>query len=112
MSEGKPGRTYTDSSYGSSRTYEYLKAKGIESVVKSKSNSRADRGYRARREAVKLFLELGRRAWAKLNTASGGWSKRPSQRLMFGEYCLSKTQINIVKELMAKAYIYNMVVNT
>jgi len=49
---------YMDSSYGSWKTYEYLKAKGIEAVVKPKSNSRADMGHHARREAIRLFREL------------------------------------------------------
>jgi len=103
-----------DSSYDSSRTYEYLEARGIEAVVKPRSNSRADRGHHFRREAVKLFKELGRKAWVKLKQYGKRWMAETAFstfKRLFGEYCLSKAPINIVKELMAKAYIYNMVVN-
>jgi len=103
-----------DSSYDSSRTYEYLEARGIEAVVKPRSNSRADIGHHFRREAVKLFKELGRKAWAKLKHYGKRWiveTAFSTFKRLFGEYCLSKAPINIVKELMAKAYIYNMVVN-
>jgi len=54
-------KAYMDSSYDSSRAYEYLD-RSIESVVKPSDNSRTDRGHCARREAVRLFRELGRKA--------------------------------------------------
>jgi hypothetical protein len=30
---------------------------------------------------------------------------------LYGEYCMAKNTENISKELMAKAYIYNMLIN-
>jgi len=103
-------KAYMDSSYDSSKTY--LEAKGIEAVVKPRSNSRADRCHQARREAVKLFKELGLKAWTKLKQYSERWMvETVFFKRLFGEYCLSKEPINIVKELMAKAYIYNMLIN-
>jgi len=103
-----------DSSYDSSKTYEHLEARGIEAVVKPRSNSRADIGHHFRREAVRLFKELGRKAWTELKQYGQRWMVETAFstfKELFGEYCLSKTRINIVKELTTKAYIYNMVIN-
>jgi len=57
---------------------------------------------------------LGRKEWAELKHYGKRWMVETAFstfKRLFGEYCLSKTPINIVKELMAKAYLYNMVVN-
>jgi len=85
-------RTYMDSSYDSSKTYEYLDS-GIEAIIEPRGNSRADRDYHARHEAARLFKGLGRKAWAKLKQYGKRWAVETAFltfKRLSEEYCLSK----------------------
>ena len=66
------------------------------------------------RKAVTAYKRLGHRRWAKLKGYGRRWSVETAYstfKRAFGEVCMAKTMKNITKELAAKAYIYNMLIN-
>jgi IS5 family transposase len=111
---GRVVKAYGDGAYDSSEVYETLEAKGIEAVIKPRGNSRVDTPSPARRHVVREYLNLGHDAWAKLKGYGGRWLVETAYstfKRAFGEHCMARTMRNIAKELMAKATIYNMLVN-
>lgn len=103
-----------DSAYDSSKIYEYLEAKGIEPIIKPRRNSRLDTKSKARRRAVELYKKLGHKAWIDLKQYGRRWMDETAFSMfkrLFGEHCLAKTPYTIAKELIAKAFIYNMIIN-
>jgi len=63
---------------------------------------------------VTLYKRLGEKGWTELK----GYGRRriietafSTFKRRFGEFCMAKTMKNITKELTAKAYIYNMLIN-
>jgi len=111
---GKISKVYGDGAFDSSEIYELLESKRIEAVIKPRRNSRPDTPSEARRRAVTLHKRLGYKRWAELKEYGKRWSVETAYstfKRMFGEYCMAKTMKNITKELTAKAYIYNMLIN-
>jgi hypothetical protein len=61
-----------------------------------------------------MFKVLGEKVWSRVMGYGRRWAaetafstfKRP-----YGENCMSKNMEKIAKELSAKAYIYNMLIN-
>ncbi len=113
-SQGKVSKVYADGAYDSSKVYELLEQKGIEAVIKPRRNSRLDTPSQPRRKAVTSYTSLGHRKWTNLKGYGKRWSVETAYstfKRAFGEYCMAKTLKNITKELAAKAYIYNMIIN-
>ena len=111
---GRVIRLYGDGAYDSSEIYEALASRGIEAVIKPRGSSRPDTPSPARRRVVKEYLSLGHDAWAKLKDYGRRWMVEAAYstfKRAFGEHCMARTFRNIVKELVAKATIYNMLVN-
>jgi hypothetical protein len=101
-----------DGSYDSEKSYRLLGGTGIKPVIKPRRNARADRGPPERRTSVMMLKTLSEREWMM------GYGRRWSAeaafltfKRLYGEYCISKSMENITKDLMAKAYIYNMIIN-
>jgi len=112
--QGKVSKVYGDGAYDSSKVYELLEQKGIEAVIKPRRNSRLNTPSEPRRRAITLYKHLGHRRWAKLKEYGKRWSVETAYstfKRTFGEYCMAKTFRNITKELTAKAYIYNTLIN-
>ena len=111
---GRVSKVYADGAFDSSRVYELLERKGIESVIKPRGNSRLDTPSPARRRAVTEYKRLGYRRWADLKGYGKRWSVETAYstfKRTFGEYCMAKTMSNIEKEMTTKAYIYNTLIN-
>ena len=111
---GRVVRLYGDGAYDSSEIYEALASRGIEAVIKPRGSSRPDTPSPARRRVVKEYLSLGHDAWAGLKGYGRRWMVETvysTFKRAFGEHCAARTFRNIVKELVAKATIYNMLVN-
>jgi IS5 family transposase len=107
-------KVYADGAYDSSKVYRRLESKDIEAVIKPRRNSRVDTPSEPRRRAVTLYKRLGHKRWRELKGYGKRWSVETAYstfKRMFGEFCMAKTFRNITKELAAKAYIYNMLVN-
>jgi len=61
-----------------------------------------------------LYRLLGRERWVRLKQYDRRWSVETAYstfKRAFGEFCMEKTMKNIIKELMTKVYIYNMLIN-
>jgi len=63
-----------DGAYDSGEVYDLLEAKGIESVIKPRRNSRLESGPPARRGAVGRIRELGYDAWARVTGYGRRWA--------------------------------------
>jgi len=103
-----------DGSYDHAEVYKDLEARGIEAAVKPRRNSRLDTPSEARRREVRLYQSLGHKRWVRLKGYGRRWSVETAYstfKQAFGEHCMAKTLENITKELVAKATIYNMIVN-
>ena len=103
-----------DGSYDHAEAYEDLGSRSIEAAIKPRRNSRPDTPSKARRKEVRLYQHLGHRRWAKHKGYGRRWSVETTYstfKRAFGEFSMAKTLENIAKELVAKATIYNMLVN-
>jgi len=107
-------RLLGDGAYDSSRVYGFLEERGIEAVVKPRGNGRADRGHPARRRAVGLVQGLGYGGWAERVGYGRRWAVETaysSFKRVFGEHSLARGFENIVRELVGKVALYNVMVN-
>lgn len=103
-----------DGAYDSGMIFEMLEARGVEAVIKPRRNSRMDTWSPARRRAVEEFLDLGYEAWAEDKGYGRRWMAETAFstfKRLFGEHSLARTLENVVHELVAKAALYNMLVN-
>jgi len=107
-------KLYGDGTYDSGDVYRLLEARGIEPVVKPRRNSRLDTGPLARRRAVELCRELGYEAWARLTGYGRRWAVETAYstfKRLFGKHSLARSFENIVRELVGKVALYNVLVN-
>jgi transposase len=113
-SHGRISKVIGDGAFDSSKVYEMLEQKRIEVAIKPRRNSRIDTPSQSRRRAVTQYKRLGHKRWANLKEYGKRWSVETAYstfKRTFGEFCMAKTMKNITKELTAKAYIYNMLIN-
>ena len=107
-------KLYGDGAYDSAEIFELLRSKGIEAVIKPRKNSRIDTPSEARRAAVRLHRRLGHKRWFRAVNYGKRWrfgTAYSTFKMAFGESCMAKTMKSIIKELSAKAFIYNMLIN-
>jgi hypothetical protein len=105
---------FMDGAYDSSKTYALLRKMGINPIIKPRRNARTDRGPPERRSSVMILKTIGEKAWSRVMGYGRRWSAETAFstfKRLYGEYCMAKNMENISKELMAKAYIYNMLIN-
>ena len=103
-----------DGAYDSGKVYILLEAKGIESVIKPRRNSRLDTRCPGRRLAVGRVRELGYEAWARVTGYGRRWAVETAYstfKRLFGECSLARSFENIARELVGKVALYNMLVN-
>jgi hypothetical protein len=103
---------FMDGAYDSSKNYALLRGMNIKSIIKPRRNARVDRGPPERRNSVTILKTLGEKAWSRAKGYGRRWSAATAFstfKRLYGEY--SKNMENIAKELSAKAYIYNMLIN-
>jgi hypothetical protein len=111
---GDVSKVYGDGAYDSSEIYELLKSNGIDVAIKPRENSRTDTPSDARRYEVKLYKNKGYKKWVKSKKYGKRWSVETAYstfKRIFGESCRAMTISNIIKEIIAKVYIYNMIIN-
>jgi hypothetical protein len=73
-----------------------------------------DRGPPERRNSVTILKTLGEKAWSRMVNYGRRWSAETAFstfKRLYGEYSMARSMENITKELSAKAYIYNMLIN-
>jgi hypothetical protein len=61
-----------------------------------------------------MFKTLGEKEWSRRVGYGRRWTAETAFstfKRLYGEHCMAKNMETIVKELMAKAYIYNMIIN-
>jgi len=105
---------YMDGAYDSVKAYRLLKRMGVNPIIKPRRNARTDRGPPERRVSVIMFKVLGGKEWSRMMGYGRRWSAETAFstfKRLYGEYSMDKNMENIAKELMAKAYIYNMLIN-
>jgi hypothetical protein len=102
---------YMDGAYDSSKNYAPLRGMNINPIIKPRRNARVDRGPPERRSSVIILKTLRRRRWGRMVNYGRRWAAETAFstfKRLYGEYSMAK---NIAKELSAKAYIYNMLIN-
>jgi hypothetical protein len=105
---------FMDGAYDSSKNYAPLRGMSIKPIIKPRRNARVDRGPPERRSSAIMFKTLGEKAWSRAKGYGRRWSAETAFstfKRLYGEYCMAKSMENITKELSAKAYIYNMLIN-
>jgi hypothetical protein len=61
-----------------------------------------------------MFKVLGEKVWSRVMGYGRRWSAETAFstfKRLYGEYSMAKNMETITKELSAKAYIYNMLIN-
>jgi hypothetical protein len=105
---------YMDGAYDSGKAYRLLGGMGVKPIIKPRRNARADRGPPERHTSVIMFKTLGEKEWSRRVGYGRRWTAETAFstfKRLYGEHCMAKNMETIVKELMAKAYIYNMIIN-
>jgi len=103
-----------DGAYDSSKTYALLREMGINPIIKPRKNARTDRGPPERRNSAIMFKMLAEREWSGKMGYGRRWAAETAFstfKRLYGEHSMAKNMENITKELAAKAYIYNMLIN-
>jgi hypothetical protein len=73
-----------------------------------------DLGPPERRRSVMTLKALEEKGWSRVMGYGRRWSVETAFstfKRLYGEYSMAKSMENITKEMMAKAYIYNMIIN-
>ncbi|MEM2193389.1 MAG: transposase [Candidatus Methanomethylicia archaeon] len=101
-----------DGAYDNSEVYNLLRGMGVKPVIKPRRNARDDRGPPERCRMVRLIEKVGDEGWAGMV----GYGRRWAVETMFSTLNASMENTawrkhGIEKELEAKAYIYNMLIN-
>jgi hypothetical protein len=105
---------FMDGAYDSSKNYALLGKMGIKPIIKPRRNARVDRGPPERRNSVMILKTLGEKAWGRLMGYGRRWTAETAFstfKRLYGEYCMARSMENITKELSAKAYVFNMLIN-
>jgi hypothetical protein len=105
---------YMDGAYDSSSSYTILRWMGVKPIIKPRRNSRMDSGPPERRSSVMILKTLGEGGWSRMMCYGRRWAVETSFstfKRLYGEYCMARSMENIAREMMAKAYIYNMIIN-
>jgi hypothetical protein len=87
---------------------------GIRPVIKPRVNARTDLGLPERCTPATIPKTLVEREWSKVRGYGRRWAAETAfstYKRLYGEHCLSKNIENITRELKAKAYIYNTLIN-
>jgi hypothetical protein len=100
-----------DGAYDSRRNFNLLDEKGIEPIIKVRRNAvKRLRGCPARRKALTMQRN-GSEEWRRkyglrwIAESAFSWMKR-----VFGEYVTAKKFENMVREIMMKVFLYNMLI--
>jgi len=104
-----------DGAYDSRRFIRYLEGNGVTLIIKPGRDARTDRGPLFRSSATRIIRDYGYRAWSRIVGYGRRWMAETAIsrfKTLFGEHLLSRKPRWIDLELITKAYIYNILLNT
>ena len=107
-------RLLGDGAYDSGEVIDLLEGRGVEPVIKPRRNATLGAGPPARRGAVSQIRELGYDAWARVTGYGRRWAVETAYstfKRLFGELSLARSFEGIVRELVGKVALYNVLVN-
>jgi hypothetical protein len=105
---------FMDGAYDTGNSYILLMGMGVRPIIKPRANARTDRGPPERRASAAILKMFGERGWSMFMGYGRRWAVETAfstYKRLYGEYCMSRNIENIERELKAKAYIYNTLIN-
>jgi hypothetical protein len=92
----------------------YSQGDGLRLVIKPRANARTDKGPPERRTSATILKMFGERGWSRVMGYGRRWAVETAfstYKRLYGEHTMSRKIENIERELKAKAYIYNTLIN-
>jgi hypothetical protein len=87
---------------------------GVRPIIKPRANARTDRGPPERRASAAILKMFGGRGWSMFTGYGRRWAVETAlstYKRLYGEHTMFRNIENIERELKAKAYIYNTLIN-
>jgi hypothetical protein len=103
---------FMDGAYDTGNSYIILRGMGIRPIIKPRANARTDRGPPERRTSAGTLKMFGEKGWSIVMGYSRRWAVETAFKRLYGEHPISRNIENIERDLKAKAYIYNTLINT
>lgn len=104
-------RVLGDGAYDSRANFNFLSQRGIKPVIRVRRNSTPkSRGSMARKLAVVEQSKFKPKAWSRIHRFGYRWRVEGAFSCIkrtFGEYVSSKKYVNMAKEMLVKAFLYN-----
>ena len=104
-------RVLGDGVYDSRSNFNFLSQREIKPIIRVRRNSTVkSKGCMARKLAVIEQKRFKPKAWSKIHRYGYRWSVESafsSIKRTFGEYVSAKKYVNMAKEMLIKAFIYN-----
>ncbi|MCS4538979.1 MAG: IS5 family transposase [Thaumarchaeota archaeon] len=104
-------RVLGDGAYDSKENFNFLSQRGIKTVIRVRRNSTPkSRGSMARKLAVVEQSKFKPKAWSRIHRFGYRWRVEgvfSCIKRTFGEYVSSKKYVNMAKEMLVKAFLYN-----
>ena len=104
-------RVLGDGAYDSKENFNFLSQRGIKPVIRVRRNSTPkSRGSMARKLAVVEQSKFKPKAWSRIHRFGYRWRVEgvfSCIKRTFGEYVSSKKYVNMAKEMLVKAFLYN-----
>jgi hypothetical protein len=105
---------FMDGAYDTRGSYVLLRGMGVGPIIKPRANARTDRGPPERRISAAILKMFGEKGCSRIMGYGRRWAVETASstyKRLYGEYCMSRNIENIERELKAKAYIYNTLIN-
>jgi len=104
-------RVLGDGAYDSRSNFNFLSQREIKPIIRVRRNSTVkSKGCMARKLAVIEQKQFKPKAWSRIHRYGYRWSVESAFSVIkrtFGEYVSAKKYVNMAKEMLIKAYIYN-----
>jgi len=104
-------RVLGDGAYDSRSNFNFLSQREIKPIIRVRRNSTVkSKGCMARKLAVIEQKRFKPKAWSRIHRYGYRWSVESAFSVIkrtFGEYVSAKKYVNMAKEMLIKAYIYN-----
>jgi len=113
--KAKVNKVLADGAYDSKKNFRYLTEKKIEPVIKVRKNASSKAGGCVSRKLVAKEYLQNPKAWRLNHNYGQRWiveSAFSSLKRTFGEYISARKIRNMVNEMMIKASLYNLLIET
>jgi hypothetical protein len=114
MGAGNVIKVIGDGAYDSIGFIRHLERRGIEPIIRPRSDARTDRGPPSRRSAARMIRDYGYRAWSRIVGHGGRWMAETAisrLKALFGEHPPSRKPRWMGSEHTIKALIHNMLLS-